>query len=636
MSLFKQISLIMSVFLFFVLISVMAFNFQSAKQYAQEELANNAQNTASYLSLSLANAKGNTSEMSTMISAVFDSGYYQEIILFNTNDKVIYKRTKEKASSEVPAWFKSLYNFHIPITSATVSSGWNPIGAIQVSPLQENAHIKLYKNFLELLQSFAIIALITFGLLYLLLRLILSSLKKLKIQAESLSQNNFIVNDEIPSTSEFREVTLAMNKMVTKVKDIFDKEAISVKNYHKLLYTDTLTGLGNRNLFELKLDDFLSSQDADTKGVILTLFFDGIIEANKAIGHEKVNQLIQELSATIEKTLKKEKQVVIARIDGTKISMIFPGVTKEDLEACSNDMLTQTMINIEKAPLQECDCAIKIIQINYNAHDTTALILDEIDKSLSGAQKNSITYVSSENDDAKVLQKEIIESRIKEHAIALALQDVYNTEDEILHAEAYVRLFDEDKNMYEAGDFIPLVHKMRLDTKLDKNVINYAMKEANLQDRDIAINVSLRFIQDKSALTWLKERLATLAGDRVFNFEVSNQTLLSALNEGLEFANALRESGHNFGIDRFSIEDESNLNYLQMLKPEYIKINSNYLHDMLQNEQGHVNNALQILIESLDIKIIAANLESKEIKESLESIGIKYFQGSLLSKPKLM
>lgn len=636
MSLFKQIALIMSLFLFFVLISVMVFNFHSAKQYAQEELANNAQNTASYLSLSLANAKGNRSEMATMISAVFDSGYYQEIILFDTNDQIIYKRSREKESSEVPEWFKSLYNFQIPITSATVSSGWNPIGAIQVSPLQENAHVKLYKNFLELLQSFAVIALITFGLLYLLLRLILSSLKKLKIQAESLSQNNFIVNDEIPSTLEFKEVTLAMNKMVTKVKDIFDKEALSVKNYHKLLYTDTLTGLGNRNFFELKLNDFLSSQDTDTKGVILTLFFDGIIEANKTVGHEEVNKLIQELSSTVKKTLKKEKQVVISRIDGTKISMIFPGMTREELEACSNDMLTRSMINLEKAPLQECNCAIKIIQIDYDTHDTTAIILNKIEQSVSSAQKNSITYVSSQRPGTKMLQKEIIENRIKEHAIALALQDVYNTEGEILHAEAYIRLFDEEKNIYEAGDFIPLVHTMRLDTKLDKNVINYAMKEPSLQDRNIAINVSLRFIQDKPALVWLKERLATLAGDRVFNFEVSNQTLLSALNEGLEFANMLRESGHNFGIDRFSIEDESNLNYLQMLKPEYIKINSKYLHDMLQNEQGQVNNALQILIESLDIKIIAANLESQEIKESLESIGIKYFQGSLLSKPKLM
>ena len=636
MSLFKQIALIMSAFLFLVLVSVMVFNFQSAKQYAQEELSNNAQNTASYLSLSLTNAKGNQSKMSTMISAVFDSGYYQEITLFDTDNKIIYQRTKEKESSTVPLWFKSLYDFQIPPTSATVSSGWNPVGTVQVFPLEENAHVKLYKNFLELLKSFAVISFITFTILYFLLRFILSSLKKLKVQAESVSQNNFIVNDDIPSTVEFKEVTLAMNKMVTKVKDIFEKEAASVKDYHKLLYTDTLTGLGNRNFFELKLNDFISSQEGDTKGIILTMFFDGVIEANKAVGHENVNEVIKELSDTVVQTLKEESSAVITRIDGTKISVIFPSVLSEDIETFADDILTQAMMRLEKSSIQDCDWGIKLVQLNYNTHDTTSRILDKIEKALSSAKKNSVTYLSIEDADEKALQKEIIESRIKEHSIALALQDVYSTQGDILHAEAYVRLFDEDKNMYEAGDFIPLVHKMRLDTKLDQNVINYAIKEPSLQETMIAINISARFIQDKGALSWLKERLASVSPGRVFNFEVSNQNLLGAINEAQNFSNMLHEAGHNFGIDRFSIEHESNLNYLQMLKPEYIKINSSYLNDMLQSKQGQTNNALQILIESLDIKIIATNLEDKKTRESLEKVGIKYFQGSLLTKPKLV
>ena len=98
----------------------------------------------------------------------------------------------------------------------------------------------------------------------------------------------------------------------------------------------------------------------------------------------------------------------------------------------------------------------------------------------------------------------------------------------------------------------------------------------------------------------------------------------------------LRKAGHHFGIDRFSIEEGTNLNYLQMLKPQYLKIDSNYLHHMLQGKQGQSNPALQILIESLDIKIIATNLEDKKIKESLQHAGIKYFQGSLLAEPKLV
>jgi EAL domain-containing protein (putative c-di-GMP-specific phosphodiesterase class I) len=73
-----------------------------------------------------------------------------------------------------------------------------------------------------------------------------------------------------------------------------------------------------------------------------------------------------------------------------------------------------------------------------------------------------------------------------------------------------------------------------------------------------------------------------------------------------------------------------------MIKPEYLKIDATYLQDMLTGEQGQKNNALQTLIESLDIKIIATNIENKEVKEALESAGIKYFQGSFLAQPKLV
>ncbi|MFC2074060.1 LapD/MoxY N-terminal periplasmic domain-containing protein [Campylobacterota bacterium] len=636
MSLFKQISIIMSLFLFVVILSVMTLNLQSAQKYAQQELYANAQNSAASLSLSLSNAKGDVSTMSTMINAVFDSGYYKEISLLDNNDKTLFKRTKEESELDIPAWFTNLYSFQSPVASANVSSGWNPIGQLQVTSLEDNAHIKLYENFLELLQTFAFIALITFTLLFFLLKLILSSLTRLEEQAEAVSDNNFIINENIPSTSEFREVTLAMNKMVTKVKDIFEKEAASVQNYHKALYTDSLTSLGNRNFFELKINDFLSSQEADTRGVILTLFFDGVSDANKSVGHEKVDKFIQELANVIKKRLENETNVLISRIDGTKFTMIFPGMQKDDIDDYADELLTQSIVSLENASFSECDCAIKLILTNYSSQDTTASLFNKIENSLQSTQKNSITYFSEGDINKETLEREIIENRIKEHSIALALQDVFDKDQNILHSEAYVRLFDEEKNIHEAGDFIPLVHKMNLDTHLDKTVINYAIKEPIMQEKIVAINISLRFIHNKDALQWLKGRLASLDKERVFNFEISNHNLLNSVNEGIEFSSILKGTGHHFGIDRFSIEEGSNLNYLQMIKPEYIKIDSHYLYDMLQKEQGESNPALQNLIESLDIKIIASNLEDEKIKTSLEEMGIKYFQGSLLSSPKLV
>jgi EAL domain-containing protein (putative c-di-GMP-specific phosphodiesterase class I) len=613
----------------------MALNFQSSTRYAEAELANNAQNTASSLSLSLANAQGDLSTMATMIDALFDSGYFQKIVLHDTNSKLIHERLMPNELSEIPQWFRSLYTLKSPLASATVSSGWNPIGMITIVPLQENAHIKLYENFRELLQSFVLISLITFSLLYLLLRLLLSSLKRVKEQAEAVSNNNFIINTKIPSTAEFKEVTLAMNKMVTKVKDIFAREADSARENHRLLYKDKLTGLGNRNFFELKLNEFISSEEADSKGTLLTLYIEGIIEANRVLGHDNVDSLIKELSQSLVRETQEQKQVVIARIDGTKISLIFPRMQKDDIEKIADDILAKAIMTIEASSAQDCECAVKLLQLNYTAQDTVSLLLDKIEKELSCVQKNSVSSVCShENRDN--IDRKIVENRIKEHSIALALQDVYDLDGNIFHSEAYVRLYDEDKNLHTASDFIPLVHKMRLDTKLDQNVINYALKEDSLQEREIAFNLSLPFIEEPEMLQWLKERLAGLSGKKVLNFELSNRSLLGSLKEAFALAAMLRQSGHNFGIDRFSIEEESNLNYLQILKPKYIKIDSIYLHDMLQGREGHSNPALQILIESLDITIIATNLEDQTIKEALQATGIKYFQGSLLGKPKLI
>ena len=636
MSLFKQISLIMSLFLLFVLITVISFNFQSAKQYAQEEMSNNAQNTATFLSLSLATAKGDVSQMSSMINAVYDSGYFQSIILLDTEDQILFQRIKDDDVTSVPSWFLSLYDFETPIASATVSSGWSPIGVIKVVPVEQSAHVKLYTNFLEILESFALISVISFLILYFLLRLILTSLQRVKEQAEAVIDNNFIINNNIPSTSEFKEVTLAMNKMVDKVKGIFEREAASVQDYHKLLYTDPLTGIANRNFFELKLNDFLSSEEADSNGIILSLYIDGLIEANQNIGHEKVNELIQTIATIAQNVSNLYVGSILARTDGTKICIVFPRCQDEEIEELSNKLLAKALMGLENLSLANNDCAIKLMQLRYKAHDSVNTLLQQIESGLTNARKNSITNLSPENIINSSLEKEIIENRIKEHSIALALQDVYDINSDILHSEAYVRLFDENKEVHEAGDFIPLVHKMKLDTKLDQNVINYVLKENSLDDRDIAINISLRFIQDSKSIQWLKERFASLPKEKVLSFEISNHSLLSCLNGGFSFSTLLRESGHNFGIDRFSIEEDTNLNYLQMLKPQYIKIDSNYLHDMLQGEQGQTNHALQILIESLDIKIIATNLEEMDVKESLEKIGIKYFQGSLLAEPKLV
>ncbi|HIC44891.1 MAG TPA: diguanylate cyclase, partial [Sulfurimonas sp.] len=346
MSLFKQIALIFSLFLFVVIASVMTLNFRSATNYAQEELYANAQNTTASLSLSLAKAKGNISTMSTMINAVFDSGYYKEIILVDMQGKELYSRAKDDTKSAVPSWFLNLYSLDVQSGSAHISAGWTPIGILEVSALEEGAHVKLFKIFNELLIAFVIILCVTSIILSFLLHFVLASLTRVREQAEAVGKNDFIINKTIPYTTELKEITLVMNKMVQKVQKIFEQESIAVKNYHKLLYTDTLTGFGNKKYFDLKLKTLIHAEDINANGVILSFYFGGIETANKILGRDGVDKLLQDFAKNIETAVENELHAMKVRFDASKFGIVFPTLHVKDINTITKTILSKALDKI--------------------------------------------------------------------------------------------------------------------------------------------------------------------------------------------------------------------------------------------------------------------------------------------------
>ena len=67
MTLFKQLALLLSLFLLLILTTVTVLNFTSTIENAKQHLYSDAQNTAASLSLSLATANGDESTMATMM-----------------------------------------------------------------------------------------------------------------------------------------------------------------------------------------------------------------------------------------------------------------------------------------------------------------------------------------------------------------------------------------------------------------------------------------------------------------------------------------------------------------------------------------------------------------------------------------
>jgi len=118
------------------------------------------------------------------------------------------------------------------------------------------------------------------------------------------------------------------------------------------------------------------------------------------------------------------------------------------------------------------------------------------------------------------------------------------------------------------------------------------------------------------------------------SFESSNYAITHNLEEYITFSNLVKSYGFYFGIDNFSI-GKRDLNYLQEVQPHYIKADKSFYINMQNNAQNHSYDSFKLLVNSLDITLIATAVETKEEYETLKAIPIDYLQGSYIANPSM-
>jgi len=330
MTLFRQIALMLSVFLLIILTTVFVLNFKSANKDIQERLYLDAKNTASSLSLSLGTANGDVSIMSTMINANFDSGNYRAISLVDVDDVILYERKNESEHIDVPEWFFDIVNIVAPVTSANVSAGWSQVGILNVQSDITYVYNALYQILINLLLSFGIIALVALSVLYGVLIAILKPLRKVQHQAEAVIRNEFIIQHDIPYTKEFKDVVLGINKMVFKAKAMFDKGNEELKKQQELEYIDPATRLKNRKYLISKLPEYLKIDASSKSGINMMIAIHGVIEANAAIGHKEVDKLFIKIANIFLANASNYEASIVARLNGTEFSILLPDCQAED------------------------------------------------------------------------------------------------------------------------------------------------------------------------------------------------------------------------------------------------------------------------------------------------------------------
>ena len=188
----------------------------------------------------------------------------------------------------------------------------------------------------------------------------------------------------------------------------------------------------------------------------------------------------------------------------------------------------------------------------------------------------------------------------------------------------------------------PLVVKVAKESGILYNLETYIIEKAILESAafrkcygesfKLSVNTTVTTLYDRKFPSFLQsmvDRYRLKAGN--ICIEITEETELVTTEETGELIKRIRALGYTFALDDFSMGHTS-LQYLQHNQFDLVKLDGNLVKSILTNDRTkEIINSIVYLSKSLDFKVLAEYVETKEQKDALEANGCLLYQGYLFS-----
>ncbi|NPA72717.1 MAG: EAL domain-containing protein [Gammaproteobacteria bacterium] len=642
MSLNKQMIIFIASLLFIVLVGTFISNIHNTKVFLQEQLSSHAQDTATSLGLSLSSVEDpeDLSSMEAMINAVFDRGYYASIRLIDVEDNLLYLRENTPEMEDVPSWFINQLKLTAPSAQALVQSGWSPIGTLTVTSHVGFAYIQLWNAAIDLLTWFFLAAFISIIIIIYALRFLLKPLKKMEAQAQAIVNKEYIIQEELPTTTEFRQVVEAMNAMVKKLKTVFERDANTAEKLQKMAYQDSVTELSNRRHFEMIIDTLLDPNEETCAGTICLLRVQDLKELNDQYGYLTGDKLMKSLAECMQENLHHHNGI-FARLNGTELVAVLPATNASQISPQATAIAESMTPILTQISAEEAPTSLSIAYIHYQPGQSRGALMGSLDFAIEQANKQgkNCAFYYSKGEAQQVESttwEQTLNQAIDEKRFILFQQSAYNQERKVHDQEMLIRMQDFDGTIRSAGYFMPAVEQLHKTAEIDQLVINLALQHLKTDNNSTlyAINLSKSALSNEPFNAWLIttiKSLDTLASR--LSFEMPERLINEQKATAWPFITALKTTGVRFGIDHFG-SHLTNMSYLQNLRPDYVKLDASFSKAIESDEQtrSYVSSLCE-LAESLDIQVIAMSIENEAQQKAFSELGVDYFQGYYYGAP---
>lgn len=640
----KTIFLGSLILLLFTLLSVTFFiSFKNNQKFIENQLYSASIDTAYAIGISFAalNEKNPLVEQKTIINAIFDSGYYEYIRFNDTSGNLVYMATEPVAVKDVPLWFIHLVPLAIEEATTDVTRAWRKIGTLHIKSHLGYAYFQLYKSFKDFVLTFFVVFILAVGFLLLIVNTILKSLKKIDTQAKAILAQNFIAIDDASHIVEFNTVAASLNNMVKKVKELFESQASLYQAHQRQLYRDEETGLFNKKYLMTKLIELYNDKEQARLNKDLILVSIEELERLKSTkGYNAYKKTLKYMAKSIQGAL--DTQDLFARISTNEFALLMDNgnVKQHDRKIEALNRIFNLLP--EKLIAQSRQGLIHAARTPIASQQNSSELFSKADYSLQQAKITGELgiYNPHENSEemgglvlkGKHAWRQTLETILEHDRLRYIQQSVIDTSDNtIFHQELYMRMLDDNGYLHSAEFFLPMAKAMNLLPTIEQKLLQTLFDELESFDRPIAINLSQDFIADGLKTQFLIKKLSMLPKhfNQKLHFELKEHDVIENPALFREFSDVIHLHAQVIGIDHFS--GAENIDYIQHIRPSYIKLSSVALLDAGAHTNGSLN-SLNIILNLIDAKIIVTSVCTEKEYEDVKTAGYKLMQGHYIDQ----
>lgn len=463
--------------------------------------------------------------------------------------------------------------------------------------------------------------------------------------SENITQQGRLIFCEWHNTP-LRDAQGSFMGLLSMVQDVTERQKAEA-NLHRLAYYDTLTGLPRRQLLLNRIQQLID--DASERAglfAVLALDIERIKVIKYSLSHEVADHLVVAITHRLEACL--QPPVVLARLEADEFVVLLENLT--DLHEVNRwaDLIQREMARPFAIHNYRLFVTVRV-GISLSNHDFTqasdmlraadtamhrAAVMDNdrvvFDRAM---QQRAIAQIQLEGD---------LRQALDHHELEVYYQPIVALETQrLVGFEALVRWHHPQQGMVSPNDFIPLAEQTGLILPLGYWVLQQACRQMQQWQQEfdrpslaLSVNLSVIQLRQMSLFSQIKRLLQSTAfASQNLKLEITESAVMENSQWALEVLEGLTSQSISLVIDDFGT-GYSSLSYLHEFPFDTLKIDRSFVSRLCPGTLSfEIIRTIITLARSLNLKVVAEGIETRQQLDCLMELGCDLGQGYLFSPP---